>query len=67
VPKISSWSSAVDLVAWRHVQAVNVEAALLLAQAFVPGMATRGFGRSPGRSRSRTVPTESPSLPSPRD
>jgi NAD(P)-dependent dehydrogenase (short-subunit alcohol dehydrogenase family) len=37
--------AAVDLVAWRHVQAVNVEAALLLAQAFVPGMATRGFGR----------------------
>jgi NAD(P)-dependent dehydrogenase (short-subunit alcohol dehydrogenase family) len=34
-----------DLTAWRRVQAVNVEAALLLAQAFVPGMAERGFGR----------------------
>jgi NAD(P)-dependent dehydrogenase (short-subunit alcohol dehydrogenase family) len=37
--------ATVDLASWRHVQAVNVEAALLLAQAFVPGMATRGFGR----------------------
>jgi NAD(P)-dependent dehydrogenase (short-subunit alcohol dehydrogenase family) len=37
--------AAVDLAAWRRVQAVNVEAALLLAQAFVPGMAARGFGR----------------------
>jgi 3-oxoacyl-[acyl-carrier protein] reductase len=35
----------VDLDGWRRVQAVNVEAALLLAQAFVPGMAARGFGR----------------------
>jgi len=34
-----------DLTAWRRVQAVNVEAALLLAQAFVPGMTERGFGR----------------------
>ena len=34
-----------DLAAWRRVQAVNVEAALLLAQAFVPGMAARRFGR----------------------
>jgi 3-oxoacyl-[acyl-carrier protein] reductase len=34
-----------DLGAWRRVQAVNVEAALLLCQAFVPGMASRGFGR----------------------
>ena len=34
-----------DLVVWRRVQAVNVESALLLAQAFVPGMAARGFGR----------------------
>jgi 3-oxoacyl-[acyl-carrier protein] reductase len=33
------------LRAWRRVQAVNVESALLLAQAFVPGMARRGFGR----------------------
>ncbi len=30
---------------WRHVQAVNVESALWLAQAFTPGMAERGFGR----------------------
>lgn len=37
--------AAVDLVTWRRVQAVNVESALLLAQAFVPGMAARGFGR----------------------
>ena len=29
--------AAVDLVTWRRVQAVNVESALLLAQAFVPG------------------------------
>jgi 3-oxoacyl-[acyl-carrier protein] reductase len=35
----------VDLALWRRVQAVNVESALLLAQAFVPGMASRGFGR----------------------
>jgi len=34
-----------DLAIWRRVQAVNVESALLLAQAFVPGMAARGFGR----------------------
>jgi NAD(P)-dependent dehydrogenase (short-subunit alcohol dehydrogenase family) len=34
-----------DLVKWRRVQAVNVEAALLLARAFAPGMATKGFGR----------------------
>ncbi len=37
--------AAVDLAAWRHVQAVNVESALLLTQAFAPGMAARGFGR----------------------
>jgi NAD(P)-dependent dehydrogenase (short-subunit alcohol dehydrogenase family) len=30
---------------WRKVQAVNVEAALWLAQALVPGMTERGFGR----------------------
>lgn len=30
---------------WRGVQAVNVESALWLAQAFAPGMADRGFGR----------------------
>jgi 3-oxoacyl-[acyl-carrier protein] reductase len=34
-----------DLATWRHVQAVNVEAALLLCQAFVPAMAGRRFGR----------------------
>ena len=37
--------ATVDLAIWRRVQAVNVESALLLAQAFVPGMAARGFGR----------------------
>jgi NAD(P)-dependent dehydrogenase (short-subunit alcohol dehydrogenase family) len=35
----------VDLEVWRRVQAVNVESALLLAQAFAPGMAERGWGR----------------------
>jgi 3-oxoacyl-[acyl-carrier protein] reductase len=35
----------VDLAVWRRVQAVNVESALLLAQAFAPGMAERGWGR----------------------
>jgi len=34
-----------DLEAWRRVQAVNLESALWLAQAFVPGMTERGFGR----------------------
>jgi NAD(P)-dependent dehydrogenase (short-subunit alcohol dehydrogenase family) len=33
------------LEVWRQVQAVNVESALLLTQAFVPGMRQRGFGR----------------------
>ena len=37
--------ATVELAGWRRVQAVNVEAALLLAQAFIPGMAARGFGR----------------------
>jgi len=37
--------SSIDLAGWRRVQAVNVEAALLLTQAFVPGMAASGFGR----------------------
>jgi NAD(P)-dependent dehydrogenase (short-subunit alcohol dehydrogenase family) len=37
--------AAIDLAAWRRVQAVNVESALLLARAFAPGMAARGFGR----------------------
>jgi NAD(P)-dependent dehydrogenase (short-subunit alcohol dehydrogenase family) len=35
----------VDRGTWRHVQAVNVESVLWLAQAFTPGMAERGFGR----------------------
>jgi 3-oxoacyl-[acyl-carrier protein] reductase len=35
----------VELDSWRQIQAVNVESALLLAQAFVPGMRERGFGR----------------------
>jgi 3-oxoacyl-[acyl-carrier protein] reductase len=35
----------IDAATWRHVQAVNVESALWLAQAFTPGMAQRGFGR----------------------
>jgi NAD(P)-dependent dehydrogenase (short-subunit alcohol dehydrogenase family) len=30
---------------WRKMQAVNVESALWLAQAFAPGMGQRGFGR----------------------
>jgi len=34
-----------DVATWRRVQAVNVESALWLSQAFAPGMAERGFGR----------------------
>jgi 3-oxoacyl-[acyl-carrier protein] reductase len=34
-----------DLDVWRQVQAVNVESAFLLTQAFGPGMRDRGFGR----------------------
>jgi NAD(P)-dependent dehydrogenase (short-subunit alcohol dehydrogenase family) len=34
-----------DVATWRRVQAVNVESALWLAQAFAPGMTERGFGR----------------------
>ena len=34
-----------ELDVWRRVQAVNVESALLLTQAFAPGMRDRGFGR----------------------
>jgi 3-oxoacyl-[acyl-carrier protein] reductase len=37
--------ASLELPTWRRVQAVNVESALLLAQAFVPGMAARRFGR----------------------
>jgi NAD(P)-dependent dehydrogenase (short-subunit alcohol dehydrogenase family) len=37
--------ASLDAATWRHVQAVNVESALWMAQAFVPGMAERGFGR----------------------
>jgi NAD(P)-dependent dehydrogenase (short-subunit alcohol dehydrogenase family) len=36
---------ALELDSWRRVQAVNVESALLLTQAFAPGMRERGFGR----------------------
>ena len=35
----------IDLRVWRRVQAVNVESALALTQAFVPGMRESGFGR----------------------
>jgi 3-oxoacyl-[acyl-carrier protein] reductase len=35
----------VDLDVWRQIQAVNVESALLLTQAFAPGMQEHGFGR----------------------
>jgi len=35
----------VDSATWRRVQAVNVESALWLVQAFAPGMAERRFGR----------------------
>jgi 3-oxoacyl-[acyl-carrier protein] reductase len=34
-----------ELDVWRQVQAVNVESALLLTQAFTPGMRERNFGR----------------------
>jgi NAD(P)-dependent dehydrogenase (short-subunit alcohol dehydrogenase family) len=34
-----------DLAAWRRVQAVNVEAPLLLCAVLVPGMRERGWGR----------------------
>jgi NAD(P)-dependent dehydrogenase (short-subunit alcohol dehydrogenase family) len=34
-----------ELAAWRQVQAVNVESALLLTQAFAAGMRERAFGR----------------------
>ncbi|HET6506090.1 MAG TPA: SDR family oxidoreductase [Baekduia sp.] len=37
--------AGLDLDALRRVLAVNVEAGLLLAHAFAPGMARRGFGR----------------------
>jgi NAD(P)-dependent dehydrogenase (short-subunit alcohol dehydrogenase family) len=37
--------SELDHETWRRVQAINVESALWLAQAFAPGMAERGFGR----------------------
>jgi NAD(P)-dependent dehydrogenase (short-subunit alcohol dehydrogenase family) len=37
--------ATVDRITWRYVQAVNVESAIWLAQAFTPGMAERGFGR----------------------
>jgi NAD(P)-dependent dehydrogenase (short-subunit alcohol dehydrogenase family) len=34
-----------DLASWRHMQAVNVESALLLCRAFIPRMTERGYGR----------------------
>jgi NAD(P)-dependent dehydrogenase (short-subunit alcohol dehydrogenase family) len=34
-----------DLAKWRHVQAVNVEAAVLLVQALAPALAESGHGR----------------------
>ena len=37
--------AGLDLGALRRVQAVNVEAGLILARAFAPGMAAAGFGR----------------------
>ena len=37
--------AGVTLERWRQVQAVNVEAMLLLAQAFAPGMKAAGWGR----------------------
>jgi pyridoxal 4-dehydrogenase len=37
--------AAVDLEVWRRVQAVNVEAPLLLARALVPRMLANGWGR----------------------
>jgi NAD(P)-dependent dehydrogenase (short-subunit alcohol dehydrogenase family) len=37
--------ASIDLATWRRVQAVNVESALLLAQAFAPSMAANRFGR----------------------
>jgi pyridoxal 4-dehydrogenase len=36
---------AVDAALWRHVQAVNVESALWLAQELAPAMRAHGFGR----------------------
>ncbi|HEY0812123.1 MAG TPA: SDR family oxidoreductase [Pseudonocardia sp.] len=36
---------SVTIAVWRRVQAVNVEPALLLAQAFAPGMKAAGWGR----------------------
>ena len=37
--------AGITVAQWRQVQAVNVEAMLLLAQAFAPGMAAAGWGR----------------------
>jgi NAD(P)-dependent dehydrogenase (short-subunit alcohol dehydrogenase family) len=36
---------SLDVETWRRVQAVNVEAAMLLCRAFAPGMAARSRGR----------------------
>ena len=44
---IFAWAplEKIELDTWRSIQAVNVESALLLTQAFVPGMRERAFGR----------------------
>jgi NAD(P)-dependent dehydrogenase (short-subunit alcohol dehydrogenase family) len=41
----SSELDTVTIAPWRRVQAVNLEAALLFAQAFAPGMKAAGWGR----------------------
>jgi NAD(P)-dependent dehydrogenase (short-subunit alcohol dehydrogenase family) len=41
----ASDQSDLDAATWRHVQAVNVESPLWLAQAFIRRMAERKFGR----------------------
>jgi 3-oxoacyl-[acyl-carrier protein] reductase len=37
--------AATALAEWRQVQGINVDAAFLLAQAFLPGMRAAGWGR----------------------
>jgi 3-oxoacyl-[acyl-carrier protein] reductase len=44
MPALGSFDE-LELDRWRQVQAVNVESALLLTQAFTPGMREREFGR----------------------
>lgn len=50
----------IDLPTWRHVQAVNVEAALWLCQALAPGMAQRA---SVASSSSPPTPSGGPRWP----